>query len=206
MESYSRRLDRIRRLSYRIAAVAVTALILLFVDWLYLASTGTGGGLLLGHAPLDVNAIDVFDYTESNGKATVEFGSLDSAQLSGFTATGQDGTPVFTKASYLLALRYETPKWANTHTSKFAWVDVSGFGIATLDPQDLPPQLLPLARELAEEQEPEVRAELLDAINESLADKTNVLGLVHNLIATMLLATAVIGFVAFVYVFNMSRG
>ena len=206
MESHTRRLNQIRRLSYRCILIALFASVLLIGDWIYLMSTGKGGGILLTQSSIDVNIIDVFDYIENRGIVTVEFGSPSFELQSHFTATDVDGNLVFRRTTFWLVERYSTPPWADTRTSKFEWAERTLTGLSPTHYKDLPQDFLTLARQLSEQQEPEVKAQLISTINDTTSDKLNWFGITHNICAISLLIVVALGSIAFVYLFNKSRG
>lgn len=224
MESYTRQLNKIRKSSYRCAIVAAVAAVLLLGDWVYLVSTKHGGGLLLISTETEINVLDLFDYIDQNGELSVDFATYTPGVYIGSTGTPEihmenDGSEItifqfnivssdipFNRSTYMLAERYKTPRWARTSTSKYEWVDATGWTFSPIHHSKLPPLFIPLALELAQAQEPEIAEELTAAINDSVSNRVSLLGLAHNTVAVMLLITITTGCAGFVYLFNKSRG
>ncbi len=206
MESHARRLRQIRRLSYRCALIGAVALILLFADWIHLVATKSGGGILLPQTEIETNAVCLFDYTERAGTPHVEFGTNDSILQTGIQATDLEGNVAFSQTTYLLTERYLTPNWAKTQTSKYIWAELTPMGMRPTQPGKLPSQFIPLARQLANQQEPESASILNEAIDDTLSNTRYTPGIIRNLIAMTLVATVLLGCISFIYLFNKSRG
>jgi len=206
MESHTRRLRQIRRLSYRCALIGAVALCLLFADWIHLVATKTGGGILLPQTEIEANAVCLFDYLERAGTPYVKFGSNDSILRTGIQATDSDGNVALSQTTYLLTERYHTPNWAKTQTSKYVWAEITPMGMQPTQPGQLPSQFIPLARQLADQQESESAAILNEAIDDTLSNMRYTPGIIRNIIAMTLVAIALLGVISFIYLFNKSRG
>lgn len=224
MESYTRQLNKIRKLSYRCAIAATVAAVLLLGDWVYLVSTNQGGGLLLNSTDIDINALDLFDFIDQNGELSVDFATytpgfylgsvgtpgmgmeMDGSEITNFQFNQELSNIPYNRSTYMLAERFKTPRWARTTTSKYEWVEATGWTFSPIHHSKLPPLFIPLALELAQAQEPEIAEELTAAINDSVSNRVSLLGLAHNTVAVMLLITIATGCAGFVYLFNKSRG